>query len=97
MENYIDFSKMTSMNDLIAAHGKATKVTSEEAGELKFHKLHFEDGTAIPFSKKLNEYFANGGKIDSLQQLGQNAEFGSLSLAGRPAEDHTLSEYIKNM
>lgn len=97
MENYIDFSKMTSMNDLLAAHGRATKVTTEEAGDLKFHKLHFEDGTAIPFSKKLNEYLANGGKIDSLQQLGQNAEFGSLSMAGRPAEEHSLAEFIQNL
>ena len=97
MSDYIDFSKMTSMNDLIAAHRRPTKISTEEAGDITFHYLHFEDGTAIPFSKKLNEYLANGGKIDSLQQLGQNAEFGSLSLAGRPAEDHALSEYIKNL
>ena len=97
MENYIDFSKMTSMNDLLAAHGKATKVTTEEAGELKFHKLHFEDGTAIPFSKSLNEYLAGGGKIQSLQMLGQNTEFGSLSLMSKPAEEHTLSEFIQSL
>lgn len=97
MEDYIDFSKMTSMNDLLAAHGRATKVTTEEAGDLKFHKLHFEDGTAIPFSKSLNEYLADGGKIQSLQMLGQNIEFGSLSLMGKPAEEHTLSEFIQSL
>lgn len=97
MENYIDFSKMTPMSDLIAAHGRPTKMLTETAGDLTFHKLEFEDLVAIPFSKSLNEFLAGGGKITSLSQLGQNAEFGSLSLAGRPAEEHSLAEFIQDL
>ena len=97
MTNYIDFDKVVPMNDLIAAHGAAKSVTSHQAGDITFHELVFTDNTAIPFSKTLNEYLAGGGKISSLQELGQCSEYGSLVRMGAPSEDHTLSEFFQSL
>ena len=97
MKEYIDFAKVTPMNDLIAAHGAAQRITTNKAGDIVFHELVFEDNTSIPFSKTLNEFLAGGGKLSSLQELGQCAEFGSLVKVGSPKESHTLKEFIQNL